>query len=224
MNAAPYFVGVDPGMSGAVGVLDPAGALWSVRDLPTVPLPGKGQITRRLDGAELARLFGAIVPANARALIYVEDVQVWGIGKRQGAGVDEEQGGGIGASTMAAMYGTKVVILAILDCYRSRFEVRTVPPAAWKRTLGLQRPRIQGKTASQIATLTKALARDRARALFPDDRLRLAQHHNRAEALLLAHYAREIWRGEADVFDGPTLPSHPTPKMVLTDADIPFGP
>lgn len=231
MNPAPFFIGIDPGLSGAVGALDPTGAFYDVRDLATTPLPGGGTITRRLDGAELVRLFSTIVPDDVRAIVCVENVQTWGTSpkaKRGAAGTEEPAERGMGVSQMAAMVGTKLVILAALDLYRSRFDVRLVAPQTWKRGFGLMRPKDPTKSATQIRTLTKAMARARAREEFPGAELHLSEHDNRAEALLIARYIRDVWRAEGSVFDAPVAPAQRRMSVreqwaQRIDESIPFG-
>lgn len=183
-----YIIGIDPGMSGAVGVIDHHGAFVAVRDLPTVDIPGGGTVKRRLHGANLIRLFREVLPAGETAACWVEDVQAWGPG---------------GASSTSAMMGTKMVILAMLDCFAASIDVRMVPPAVWKRHLGLRKPVIEGASPSKISTAYKAMSRARAVALYPTAEIREARHDGRAEALLIAHYGRMVWQTEATVFDPP---------------------
>lgn len=67
-------------------------------------------------------------------------------------------------------------VLSVLQAMHVSIEL--VTPATWKRSLGLSK--------DKRASLHKA------RLLFPAADLRLAKHDGRAEALLIAHYARGI--------------------------------
>lgn len=227
------FIGCDPGLSGAIGVIDAAGAFVDVRDLPTVALPGAGTVTRRLDGAQLVKLFASIIPADAEAICFYEDVQVWvpgskGRGKAGRPADDGAEKSGPGASTMAAMYGTKMVLLAILDCFRSRIQVKPVPPQTWKAYFGLKKIKDPALSRSQVATAFKAASRARAVGLFPDADLRKSKFDGRAEALLLAAYARARWLSEQTLFDSPVAPTMTAPtakqqKNAEIDASIPWS-
>jgi crossover junction endodeoxyribonuclease RuvC len=64
-------------------------------------------------------------------------------------------------------------VLAALQALRARIEL--VTPQSWKRSYGLKSD--------------KAASLDRARLLFPAADLDRKRDHNRAEALLIAHYA-----------------------------------
>lgn len=66
-------------------------------------------------------------------------------------------------------------ILSVLQAMQIGIEL--VTPAVWKRSLGL--------SSDKRASL------DKARLLFPAAELHLAKHDGRAEALLLAHWARQ---------------------------------
>jgi len=200
-------LGLDPGLSGALAAIDHHGRLLYLADLPTVEIPGEGTVKRRLHGARLVRLIREAVPADECALAYVENVQMWGTN---------------GASTMAAMLATKMVILAALDCFESRIEVRMVQPAVWKRHFGLRKDKAAGLSSSQVSTRFKAASRERAAGLFPDADLRLAKSDGRAESLLLAEYARTVWATEGEVFDAPIAPTKPRKLTAkeLRDAEI----
>ena len=65
-------------------------------------------------------------------------------------------------------------VLAALQLVRARIEL--VQPAAWKKALGL--------------SSDKSASLDKARLLYPLASLDRKKDHNRAEALLIAHYAQ----------------------------------
>lgn len=163
-------LGIDPGISGAIAAVDHNGTLLGIRDLPSIELPGKGTIRRRLDGAGLVRVIRELVPADESAIAYIEDVQAWG---------------GIAASQLAAMVGSKLVLCAILDLFASRIEIIPVLPHVWKPHFGLRRAKDE-KPAE-----FKARSRAKALELQPDASISKAAHDGRAEALLIALYGRD---------------------------------
>ena len=76
------------------------------------------------------------------------------------------------------------VIEGILACLSVR--IHFVAPGKWKRDLGLARLKDETQPAYKGRSL------DMARRLFPDQELHLQKHHNRAEALLIAEWARRF--------------------------------
>lgn len=208
------FLGIDPGLSGAIASIDHHGAVVCVCDLPTVTIPGEGTVKRRLHGAQLIRCIRECVPTDECAIAYLEDIQAWGTG---------------GASTVAAMVATKMVIQAALDCFESRIEVRMVQPGVWKRHYGLKKDKAAGLSSAQVSTRYKAASRARAAELFPNIDLRRAKSDGRAEALLIAMYARTVWATESEVFDAPLVVPElrpPTPeerRNAEIDASVPWG-
>lgn len=163
-------IGADPGINGAIAAIDHNGELRGIRDLPTIELPGGGTIKRRLNGAGIVTVIRELVPANEAAIAYVEDVQAWG---------------GLAASQLAAMVGSKLVLMSILDLFASRIEIRAVLPHVWKPYFGLRR----GKDETTAAF--KARSRGEALDRYPNAPIHKAQHDGRAEALLIAVYGRD---------------------------------
>lgn len=161
-GSAVITIGIDPGLTGAVAFVDSRGSCV-VEDLPTVDLPGNGMVKRRIDGRALADLLRRHVPAADAALVVVEDVHAIG---------------GSAVQTMGSMMRSLGAIEAVLEVLKLRVEM--VKPQAWKRHFGLKSDK-----AASLAT---------ARALYPGaaaTALKLAKHHNRAEAVLLAHYGQK---------------------------------
>lgn len=153
-------VGIDPGLTGAFAAVDSAGT-YTVEDMPTVPLPGNGLVRRRIDGLSLARALRHMVPAGHACMVVMEDVQAIG---------------GSAVQTMGSMMrsvGTAEAAVEIL-----RMDLKRANPKVWKKAYGLD--------------ADKAKSLKVAREMFPDIRhmLARAKDHNRAEALLLAHYGQ----------------------------------
>lgn len=197
-------LGVDPGVSGAIAALDHNGVLLGVRDLPASALPGTGAIRRRLNGAGLVKIIRELVPADDKAIAYVEDVQAWDSGK--GA-----------ASSMAAMVGSKLVLLAILDLFASHVAIQAVPPVTWKRFFGLRRDK------GESTTSFKARSRAKALELYPEAEIQLAKFEGRAEALLIAVYGRDHQGFRDDLLAEPRGLSAKQIRDAEIDARIPFG-
>lgn len=102
-------IGVDPGLTGAVCVLDAAGELVELADMPTLPTT-TGR--REINAAALADLLRKYPGAPA----FVERV-----GARPGEGA-------VGAFSFGHGFGTVLAVLATLS-----HPTRLVQPAVWKR-------------------------------------------------------------------------------------------
>lgn len=154
-------LGIDPGITGALALLDPAGQPELVADLPII----RDRSLAWVDGGALqSMLLDAIRGRPCHAV--VERVSAM---PRQGIASAFTFGVGLGS------------ILATLQTLRLPLELITA--AVWKRALGL--------SSDKSASLHKA------RLLFPTADLNLAKHDGRAEALLLAYYARSRERRAA---------------------------
>lgn len=145
-------IGVDPGLSGAIAVLGPSGALERLDDLPVI----RDKSLSWIDGGALQS--------------FLIDAQ----GGRQTHAIVERvsamPGQGVSSSFVFGMaFGS---VLSILQARHISIELVTA--SAWKRAMGL--------SSDKTASLHKA------RLLYPSADLRLAKHHSRAEALLLAHW------------------------------------
>lgn len=110
-------VGIDPGLSGALAVLDSQGTVFAVEDLPTL-YRGKGRVKHELDPAGLAHLLRPY--AAELRLAVVEQVA-----SRPGQGVAS-------VFSLGHSYGAIVGTLAALV-----IPVRLVLPATWKAAVGL---------------------------------------------------------------------------------------
>lgn len=154
---------IDIGLTGALAAVDSYGTARVV-DLPTVP-DGK---TRRLDGRALIVALREFWPLNGSdAMLVFEDVRPRPMGNGNGHGNTMHSQGSLMRSRGA--------IEAACDI--ARVPMVTVQPATWKRHLGLLKSE-------------KGASREKALALYPAlaDRLKRVKDHNRAEAVLLAHW------------------------------------
>jgi hypothetical protein len=163
-------LGIDIGLSGAIAAVGkdmPA----RIEDLPTVADGKKG---RRLCGRGLILLLRELVPADGAAVAFIEDVRPRPEGNRGKHGNTMHSQG--------SMMRSRGTVEAALDIARIRVEV--VQPQTWKRYLALLKSQ---KNASLVM----------ARRLYPGsvDRLARVKDHNRAEAVLIAHYGARVKEG-----------------------------
>ena len=154
-------IGIDPGLTGACSFIDTRTKACSVHDLPTMPLPGNGLIKRKIDGLALAQLLRVHAPVDEDAASFLE--QVGAMGSKNNA-----------VQTQVSLGRSLGAIEAVLECFRR--PPAMLHPQTWKKRFGLGSD--------------KALARQIAVSLYPmlAEDLKLVKHHNRAEAVLIAHF------------------------------------
>lgn len=153
---------IDIGLTGAVGFVDSRGTCV-VADIPTVP---DGTKSRRVDGRALGLLLRQHIPAGEACIVVFEDVRPRPNPKR-----------GTSIVTEGSLMRSRGVIEGVLDCLRLTDRSHTVQPQTWKRAFGLI-----GKDKDESRTT--------ALALYPSAQhaLQRKKDHNRAEALLIAHW------------------------------------
>lgn len=160
-------IGIDPGLTGAVAMINTANGICDVQDLPTVELEGGGLVMRRIQGRTLGLQIRQMVPPGCYPLVFLE--QVGAMGGQNNA-----------VQTQASLAGTFMGIRCVLDILR--WPPKLVQPQKWKARFGLKRQKGEKESAYKGRHLQMA------RQLYPSAPLSLAKHHNRAEALLIAHY------------------------------------
>lgn len=191
------FVGIDPGVTGAIAQLErrssrPSNELgwriiesgWdiTITDLPTLTIVGEKKKTV-LDVHQCAAILRDLQSRIVDVRFYLE-APVLGpaMKKRQAAGPDlAAEDGHMAQSSLKTITGTFYLcgqIVGILATIGARYEI--VNPQVWKRAM------MPG------AARDKDASRQMALQLFPGamDLLKLKKHHNRAEALLLAEWGR----------------------------------
>jgi crossover junction endodeoxyribonuclease RuvC len=162
---ASKIIGVDPGLDGAVCVLE-GGKVVEVYDIPTFEITvgnsqgngGAAKKRRKIDVQGLFRLFAKHSDAD---FVLIE--QVWAMPKQ-----------GVSSSfTFGKTLGSIEACIAL-----STLPMHSVAPQVWKKELRV--------------TNDKDGARSRAADLFPEayDFFSRKKDHNRAEAALIAHYGR----------------------------------
>jgi crossover junction endodeoxyribonuclease RuvC len=148
-------IGIDPGLSGAIAMLDTAGSVCYVEDLPIM----RDKTLAWIDGSYLQSILMRRGGRPATAMI--ERVSAM---PKQGVASSFQFGVGFGS------------ILGVLQALAIPIEF--VTPRVWKKSYGLDSD--------------KKAALHKARLLYPDVDLHLAKHDGRAEALLIARYARSV--------------------------------
>lgn len=134
MTHNALFLGIDPGIGGAIGVVNEAGQFVVVHDMPTLPTT-TGR--RQVDAAALAHLLRDLCPAFA----LVERV-----GARPGEGA-------VGAFAFGHTFGSITAVLAALA-----MPYDLVQPAAWKRRAGIPPGADKGVSIATAKRLLPAAA------------------------------------------------------------------
>lgn len=164
-------VGIDPGLTGALAFIDTSTGSVHIDDMPTRERSVGGEVQRRVDGLALASLVRQRIPAGRAAISVCENVRSFGR-----SGVQRP-------ATTDSLQRTLGSIEAVFDVLR--FPCALVEPRAWQRFVGLAGkkadPRARGELPATVTT---------ARTLYPAAAhdLQRVKDHNRAEALLIAHF------------------------------------
>lgn len=164
------YIGIDPGLSGALALLDENGRFLEIVDLPIKLkyLDKKDRVVKHcIDAKKLEEILSALIAENGNIdSVYLEDVH----GR-----------GGWSASISFGLGETIGSLLAVLDCMQ--LNVVWITPTFWKKYFKV--------TSDKESTRAKAIS------LYPGalNYLNRKKDHNRAESLLIARYAVEITRG-----------------------------
>jgi hypothetical protein len=178
------FVGIDPGLHGALALLYTPTDVVGVWDLPTrvVPRDDEERERRVLNADAIVSLMLQEITRYPIALVVIE----------QSVGMPKQSS----ASTYKQAYSCGL-LEGIMRAHRLNIEL--VPSAVWKRQLlgpvGVRARR--GKSGKHRKVDLKRLSLGEARTRFPQvaaTHLVRAKDEGRAEALWLAEYARQYWR------------------------------
>lgn len=157
-------IGIDPGLTGAVAVMDHNG-MRAVFDLPTMPVPGvgpKAMVQNKIDGRALCQLLLKHCPASeGKPRVFLEKVSTMG-------------GANNAVQTQGSLMRSLGAIESVIECLN--YPMEQVAPQTWKKPFGIGSD--------------KSKALETARRLHPESlaELKRVKDHNRAEAVLLAHY------------------------------------
>lgn len=158
---ARAYVGLDPGLRGACGVVTSEGLFRAAFDLPVI-----GDKTLRwVDAVKFKQLLTTAL-AGDDAAIFIERVSAM---PKQGVASSFQFGIGVG-SLLGVVHGLG-------------FPMQLVTSGKWKPFMKVSRTH-----AGQAQSELKKMALDRARMMFPTADLTLVKHEARAEALLIAYY------------------------------------
>lgn len=163
-------LGIDPGLTGAACLLGPE---WQkVLDLPTKWSEATGN---RVDGRGLAQLLAAEIPPGTKVRVCIEALNSTGGWGRNSA------------STVGSQHLTQGAIYCAVECLGLELDY-LVTPQTWKKFYGLT-----GKSKDDKAEVLRA-ARKIVTDLYPDLQPMVARQkdHNRAEAVLVAHWFRKV--------------------------------
>lgn len=167
---------IDPGLTGACAVLDHNG-LRAVFDLPTMPDPTAGPealVKRKIDGRALVKLLRQHCPPGEKVRAVIERIGTTG---PQNNHAIQTQGSLL--RSLGALENT-LEILGWGPAYAH--------PQTWKRHFGLI-----GKGDKLTDAQRKRKSLECARRLYPDcSEIARASDHNRSEAILIAHYFRQV--------------------------------
>jgi len=157
------FIGVDPGLTGALASISD-NRLLLLADLPIMARGVSGKVKNQVNPAALSALFRELVE---------------GFGKNETIVAIELMGAmpGQGVSSTLSIGLTAGLIEGVVAAAGLRYEL--VRPSKWKKSMALSADKEQARAA--------------AIKMFPEADLKLKKHHNRAEAILLAEWARRGW-------------------------------
>lgn len=176
------YIGIDPGLTGAIGVLNPNGSFRNAIDIPVkIKGTGKGKVKNEIDCKELVELLRVFTNSHP-CIALIESQQVIPAIPVFDPKTKKMETRKPGAATTFSLGDTYGAIRCSM--YGAGLDHEFVTPQKWKKRYGLTR----GK---------KDLALNTAISLWPNAPLTHERHHNRAEALLLANYLFEMRRSQA---------------------------
>lgn len=153
-----YIIGLDPGLYGAIALLNTDGSFVQVWDMPIMP-NGKGEakIKNQVNPAALQQILSDASSAGT-AVAYLEAVTSM---PRDAQSI---------AFSLGDSFGSVRAVLACMG-----IPVTLVLPRLWKKHFSLLK-------------LEKDFARTKAQNLYPSAPLELKKHCGRADAILIARY------------------------------------
>lgn len=176
------FLGVDPGLQGAIAVIKPVGVEFY--DTPTLEMKVNKAIKRQMDAAACALLLSGLTSAHRDdCMVSIEKVQPMPSFNSDPTKQMEPRRS-MGA-TSAFNFGVGFGIWQGI-CAGLLLPYQLVHPATWKRFL--MKDMEKGKDASRV----------RALQLYPHiaSSLSRKKDHGRADALLLAHYGKVTYNSD----------------------------
>lgn len=160
----PYILGIDPGLHGALAVINPEmgqSGLVNVWDTPLYSTP-QHNTKVKIDTPKLALQLGAVIMDCEFCIIE----EVWSL----------PRDGHVGAFSFGQSFGILIGMVSAL-----MVPIMFTPPAVWKSTFGLS----SDKNASR--------AKASALYPFNTHLWNLKKHDGRAEAVLLAEFGKRFY-------------------------------
>ncbi len=162
----PIYIGIDPGATGAVGILYRGKAF--VGDIPTLKVKRSGGTKTETNLPAFVQALRVFGPVRHNLRVAVEQAQIQ---------VSHHGNSAYTAFRVGVFFGQMLGILSAL-----RVSYVRAAPQAWKRQMKLMG---KDKEASRLMALE----------LFPDADIRLKKHSDRAEALLIAEWHKRKLNG-----------------------------
>ena len=162
------YIGIDPGLSGAIAAVDESGKVKFVDDLPTIS-SSKGK--KELHLPEVAKIVSRLMSDTGLVFGAVEKV-----GARPGQGVVSMFRFGLATGQMhGILTGMKIPIIL-------------VRPQVWQKEFLRYTDGPDNKAKSVLAASYR----------FPDISLPRKKDHGKAEALLIAEFCRKYHQGKLE--------------------------
>lgn len=163
------YIGIDPGLSGAIAAVDGRGMVLLVDDLPTITSSGK---KKEIHLPEAAKMVIGLMEGASQVFGAVEKV-----GARPGQGVVSMFRFGVAAGQMhGILTGLKIPIIL-------------VRPQIWQKEFLRFTDGPDNKAKSVLAASYR----------WPDVDLPRKKDHGKAEALLIAEFCRKYHQGKLEI-------------------------
>lgn len=161
-------IGIDPGISGALALVDHGKRLVHLHDMPVMARgAGTATVKNQVAPSALAQLLAQMTGGLDKNEILVLIEAVAAMPKQ-------------GVATMFSLGHTAGIIEGVVAA--RGYPHRLVTPAQWKKAMGIIMPKGADKGHA------KNIALKEASRLYPEADLHRVKDHNRAEAVLIARY------------------------------------
>ena len=177
-----YYLGIDPGLDGALALLNPIGEVGFLLDTPTLEIRN-GKKKKRIINLAALRDHLTIDDIHLKTFAAIEKVHSGVFFKSKKAG--NASAGVVSSFTFGQGFGQWQGMLAALQ-----ISTEEVLPQQWKKIM------MDGMGKEKDASIARALQ------LYPKADLKLKKHHGRADALLIATWLYRTLKGAGkDAFE-----------------------
>lgn len=173
-------IGIDPGVQGAIVMINEDGEIISIQDIPTLKLKKGKKSNTILDMAAMANIFRVPISLdnahNIGVHVFIEKAQPMPARKKGKDGKEKSVQGISSTFKYGMAYG---ILLGQITAFN--MALTPVHPRTWKKAM-----------MPDMDKSSKDASRYRAMQLFPSasDKLARKKDEHRAEALLIAEYGR----------------------------------